>query len=321
MKLGLILAFACLAPAVAAEEVNLYTDRQETLLRPVLNAFEQESGVKVNVLFAKKGLLERLRAEGRSSPADAVLVIDIGRLQDFAGEDLLAPYDDEALREAVPADWRTSHWLSVTRRARVLFVPSSDAKIRRYEDLADTSGVCLRSGKHPYNIGLFSDRIVRQGEAAAKEWLLAVKENLARRPSGNDRAQIRGVLNGECAVAVANAYYYFKMLGDESVRDELKAKVKMVVPDDAHINVTGIGLTKHAPNRENALALMRFLTSVEGQEIFIAENGEYPVRGDVDLPSAWAVFAPALTATPSWADIARHRSTASRLIDEIGFDR
>ena len=320
---SVILTLALLSATATANEVNLYTDRQEVFLRPLLQAFEEETGIKTNVLFAKSGLLERMRAEGDRSPADVVMAVDSGRLDDFARAGLLARHNDNALRTAVPPGLRDDYWVGVTRRARILYV-GKETVIQSYQDLAapeNAGKVCIRSGTHLYNIGLFADFISRWGENATKQWLADVKNNLAQRPQGNDRAQINGVANGDCGVGVANSYYYFQMARDSEKKKWLEETVRVVVPQQAHINVTGAGLAAHAPHRDNALLLMRFLVGKRAQEIYATQNKEFPVRDDVPFPPELSPFRAALKNAAPLADISRHRATASRLVEEVGFNR
>ena len=322
LKTGLLfVVFLPLAFAQAAE-VNLYTDRQAVFLKPLLAAFEKEHDISVNVLFAKKGLLERMQAEGTQSPADVVMVVDLGRLQDFVAAKVLAPYRDSAIAEAVLPGYANDYWVAVTRRARVLYV-GQDSQIEDYDDLAaaDNRGkVCLRSGLHIYNIGLIADRIARNGLMATRQWLVGLKQNLARKPQGKDRTQIKDVAAGVCGVGIANSYYYFQLLTQPGGEEELK-DVRVVIPPQAHINVTGAALAAHAPHRENALALLRFLVSQRGQEIYAAENNEFPVRTDVRLPAHLAPYQQALSTAAPVQDVAQYRRAASKLVEEIGLDR
>lgn len=322
-------AFALLAAATAAslavpfaaadEVVNLYTDRQTKLLQPLLDAFTEQSGIAVNALFAKKGLRERMVAEGAQSLADVVLVVDAGRLDEFAQSGLLASYNDSRLTEGLTPDLYTRDWFAVTRRARILYVPKGNSPLG-YADLADSSktgkGICIRTGFHPYNIGLFSEYISKHGEDATRDWLRGVKANLARTPQGNDRAQIQGVMDGVCSVAVANSYYYFVMLNNPDKRADLLAKVDVVIPSPAHINITGAGLAAHAPNHANALAFLRYLATPAAQELLAQQNGEYPARHDVPLPD----FLKDVAVDGTLEDLFTHRTRASELVEEVGFD-
>lgn len=332
---ALLLAVAAAAPVRAdAGEVNLYTDRQEVFLRPALAAFTAATGVEVKALFIKAGLRERLRAEGASSPADVLLVVDVGALSDMVGDGLTrpAPADLAAdLARVVPAGRRdeNNHWFGVTRRARILYAAAGRAAaLRDYADLAAPEwrdGVCLRSGRHPYNIGLISHVIAARGESAAREWLAGVKQNLARRPQGNDRAQIKGVLTGECAVGVGNSYYFFQTLrnaDNDAARDELRAKVIPVYPDNPNVNITGMALAAHAPNAENAAKLMRFLVGEAAQKIYASENKEFPVRDDAEWPEDLAPYREKLkTSAVPLTRLAELRALSSQIVEELNFDR
>lgn len=314
------------APAMAAE-VNLYTDRQEVFLREALDAYEKASGVSVNVLFVKKGLLERVRAEGAASPADVFILADIGRVAAFVEAGLAAPVRDEELEAATQPSLRDANglWYAVTRRARVLFV-APDVNVVSYDDLTDSARkgqVCLRSGAHPYNNALFADIAARKGGEGLKQWLAGVKQNLARKPGGKDRTQIHLVANGECKIGIANSYYYFHLINnaDDDTRQRLQ-NVRMIVPEDANINITGMMRAKHSPNPQAALRLMRFMLSEPAQEILASRNFEFPARTGVEWPPELAPYQSAVeNAAPRLNDIAQWRRAASELADETGFDR
>ena len=321
---ALILTLAMTAVASAAE-VNLYTDRQEVFLRPLAEAFEEESGIKVNILFVKKGMFERIKAEGKQSPMDVVMALDIGRLRDFAAAGLIVPLVDDATLNNIPADYRDpdGYWFGITRRIRAIYAKKGSG-IRTYEELANRDGICLRAGRHLYNISLFADMIGRHGKSKAKQWLRAVKANLARRPQGNDRAQIRGVLNGDCNVAIANTYYYFQMLrkdDPEAPRKRLLAEVEMIIPRKPSVNVTGVALGKYAPHRNNAIKLMRFLVSVRAQSLYAWQNFEFPVGDDSEFPPELEPYRPFLADAAAPIDTALYRVDASIMVENIGFDR
>ena len=333
--LGLILGIAPAQSVLAQGEVNLYTDRQEVFLRPVLAEFKRETGVTANVLFIKSGLRERMRAEGASSPADVVLVVDVGALSDIVADGLTRPAPSAlaaALAQAVPEAYRDSEnnqWFGVTRRARVMYVSARRAgEVRDYADIADPKWrgrVCVRPGTHPYNIGLFSHVIALRGEAAARAWLAGFKENLARKPQGNDRAQISAVLNGECDIGVGNSYYFFQNLKNaesDAARNELLEKVIPVYPANPNVNITGMAMAKHSPNSENAAKLMRFLVGKKAQGIYANENKEFPVRGDTEWPQDLEPYRAKLqNAGASLKRLAELRALSSRMAEELGFDR
>ena len=316
------LAAVVAAQPAAAEEVNIYTDRQEVFLRPLTNEFTKQTGVKVNVLFLKKGLVERLQAEGKNSPADLIIALDAGRLQDFVDAGLVSAHNEASLQKLLAKGLSSPHWLALTRRARIIYA-APNSQIADYADLATPAGkgVCIRPATHLYNIGLFADLIQRWGEAKTEQWMSGVKANLARKPQGNDRAQIWGVINGECKAGVGNSYYYSKMAQDAETLQKLKAGVRIVIPPNAHINVTGAAVAANAPNRKNALALLRFLLGKEAQTLYAAKNGEFPARDDVDFPEQWKSFKALVTKAAPLANIARHRAAASRMVDKTGLNR
>lgn len=325
VAVGFLFGLLLLAMPAHSDEVNLYTDRQEVFLRPLAEAFEEESGIKVRMLFVKKGMLERIRAEGGESRADVVMALDIGKLRDFAAAGLVVPVVGDAALDKVPPDYRDpdGYWFGVTRRIRAIYAPKGSG-IQTYQQLAERDGVCLRSGRHLYNISLIADMIGRHGIDAARDWLRGVKANLARRPQGNDRAQIRGVLNGECKVGIANSYYYFQMLrrdDPEAPRRRLLDEVEMIIPQKPSVNITGIALGRHAPNRGNAIKLMRFLVGARAQSIYAAQNFEFPVDDNAALPPELQPYRPRLKDAAAPINAALYRAEASVMVEDIGFDR
>ncbi len=317
--------------AQAQGEVNVYTDRQPFLIDPLLEAFTTETGTKVNVVYAKSGIEERLKAEGRNSPADVVMTVDVGRLVDMKREGLTQSVSSDTLSTNIPAEFRGSegHWYGLTFRSRPLAVHKErvDAsKLNSYLDLADPEWkgrICIRPGDNDYNLGLIASVIAHEGEAKAKEWLQGVKANLARKPQGNDRAQAKAVFEGECDIAIINTYYMGAMMDNPEQRPWAEA-VTLVFPDQnsygAHINVSGAVVTKHAPNREGAVKLLEFLTSDKAQEMYAKGNTEYPVKPGVeraDLVKSWGE--PKFDAA-SLEAIAEHKSAALRLVNEVAFN-
>ncbi len=245
--------------------------------------------------------------------------------------ELTQALDDEAINAALPAQYRDSegHWFGLTRRARVIYAAKDridPASVQRYEDLTKPEfkgQICIRSGTHSYNIGLFAAMIASQGEAATEAWLMGIKANLARRPQGNDRAQVKAIKEGECALAIGNTYYMGKMLNNPEQVAWAEA-VNLIFPnqDDrgAHVNISGMALAKHAPNREAALSFMRFLLSDKAQAIYSAENYEYPVVPGVEpseLLQSWGDFK--AEELPLSA-MAAERITASKLVEKLRFN-
>jgi iron(III) transport system substrate-binding protein len=332
--LGIIAVAALLPSAVQAEEtVNVYSYRQPSLIEPLLKTFSEQSGIEVNLIFAEKGLIERMVQEGSNSPADVLLTADIGRLVEAQNKELSQPVKDEAIIKNVPENLSDpgGHWYGLTMRARVAYV--SRERVRQdhvsYEELAEPKWkgkVCLRSGQHPYNLGLIAAMIARRGEEKTKEWLAGLKANLAVRPSGNDRSQAKSVHAGECDVAIANTYYMGKMLTntEEPEQQEWAKSVRILFPSSpemgTHVNISGMLLARHAPHRENGVKLMRFLAEPAAQELYAEGNFEYPVNPSVkpsEIVRAWGDFAP--DSLPI-AEIARYERRASELVDEAGFD-
>ncbi|SHK62666.1 iron(III) transport system substrate-binding protein [Marinobacter antarcticus] len=334
MKLAATAAIALTALPLAASadgEVNIYSYRQAYLLEPLLNAFEKETGIKSNVVFAKQGLAERLEREGRNSPADVVMTVDISRLNELVERDLVQDVDNDVLEKNIPENLRhpDGKWFALTTRARLIYTSKERVKegeITTYEQLADDkwdNRICTRSGKHPYNIALISSMIAHHGEAETETWLNGVKDNLARRPQGGDRDQIKAIAEGVCDVSIGNSYYYGNMLQDENQRPAAEA-VRLVFPNadgrGTHINISGISLTKSAPNRDNAVKLMEFLSSPEAQGIYATANTEYPANPNVKptgLVAEWGEIQPD---SLSLQTIAENRNAAVKLVDRVDYD-
>ncbi|WP_233052680.1 Fe(3+) ABC transporter substrate-binding protein [Motilimonas cestriensis] len=315
----------------ATEEVNVYSYRQSFLIEPIMAKFTEETGVKVNIVFAKDGLIERLEREGKLSPADLVLTTDISRSVELVEKDLVQPVQSEALEGNIPAQYRdpADQWFALTTRVRNVY--SSKERLGKqpelnYEDLADAKfkgKICTRSGKHPYNVALISSMIAANGEAKTKQWLEGVKANLARKPQGNDRDQVKAIKEGFCDVSLGNNYYLGKMLNDEKQVAWANA-VEINFPNQAnrgtHVNISGVSLTKFAPNKDNAVKLMEFLSDDTAQKIYAEVNFEYPVKPGVavsELVSSWGEFK---SDSIPLAEIAKQRPVALKLLDEVKFD-
>lgn len=327
MLIGLLLA----SSIAAAAEVNVYSYRQPFLIKPMFDAFTRETGIKVNTVYAKKGLIERLKSEGANSPADLIFTVDIGRLTDSVTAGVTQSVDSAVLKANIPANFRAadSQWFGLTARARVIVASKERVKageISTYEDLADPKWkgrICTRSGKHPYMVALTASMMVHHGPAEAKTWLAGLKGNLARKPQGNDRGQAKAIKEGACDVAVINHYYMAKM-----VRNEEQAawadSVNMIFPnqDDrgTHLNVSGMALTKNAPNKAEAIKLMEFLSGDLAQRMYAEENSEYPIKAAVPwsgLLESWGKFK---SDTLELDKVASMRADAIKLADEVGYD-
>jgi iron(III) transport system substrate-binding protein len=327
-----VTVFAAGYDATKGEQVvNIYSYRQPFLIEPILESFTEQTGIKTKVVFAKKGLLERLKREGKFSPADLVLTANFSLLLQLVDEGLTQSFDSQTIEQNVPAAFRdpAQQWIALTKRVRNIY--SSKARMGdlsqiSYEDLADSQyqgKICTRSGKHPYNIALVSSMIAHHGSALTKEWLLKVKANLARKPQGNDRAQVKAIKEGLCDLALGNSYYYGKMLQDSKQKSWAEA-VNINFPNQknrgAHINVSGVVMTKHAPHKNNALTLINYLTSTEAQQLYASLNMEYPVKSGVKLDPLVASWGRFKEDDVSIARVASFRKQALVLLDETRFD-
>jgi iron(III) transport system substrate-binding protein len=317
--------------AHAAEEVNVYSLRQPFLIEPMFKRFTEETGIRVNTLFSQSGLVERIKHEGRNTPADLLLTVDIGRIQDAVDADIAQPIESDVLNANIPDQFRDENklWVGMTTRARVLYTSLDRVEpdaITTYEELADPKWkgrICVRSAMHVYNIALIASMIAHHGEEETKTWLIGLKNNLARKPQGADIDQIEAVSQGVCDVAIGNSYYYGKMLDDPNKADAAR-QVRIVFPNQGdrgtHVNISGVALMKYAPNKENAIKLVEFLSSDEAQHMYADINFEYPVKPGVawsERVRAWGTFVhddlPLNT-------VAANRGAAIRLIDEVGFN-
>ena len=322
------------ASARADGDVNIYTYREPGLIRPLIEAFEKKTGIKAHTVFDTSGLIERATAEAENSPADVILTNEFGLLIQAKEAGITGKLDTPELAKEVPAAYRDpeGEWVGLTRRARIVYA-SKERVVENaitYEDLADPKWkgkICTRSGQHTYTIGLLSSMIAHLGLDAAEAWAKGLRDNLARKPAGADRDQIKAVFAGECDLAIGNTYYMKQLLTNdrEPEQKEWAASVKMLFPNagdrGTHVNISGAVILKNAPNRANGLALIAFLASPEGQTIYASANGEYPIDDKVqpsDLVQSWGK----LNADPlPLAEMAKHRKEASEMMDRIGFDQ
>lgn len=278
------------APA-AAQEVNIYSHRQQFLLQPFVDAFTAETGIKTNVVYASKGLAQRLLAEGQASPADVILTVDIVRLSEYAELDLLMPVSSPILEANIPPSLRATdrRWFALSKRARVVATSRdrvAEGAISNIEDLADpkwAGRICSRPGSHVYNRSLMASVIAANGMAKATRWAEGLVANFARRPQGNDRAQAKAIFQGQCDVAIMNHYYYGKMLvSDEAVQRDWAGAIRLVFTNQDgrgnHVNISGGGVAKFSPNRQEAIQFLEFLTTPKAQQLYGEVNFEYPVN-------------------------------------------
>jgi len=324
---------AASAGAVCAAEVNLYTTREPGLIQPLLAKFTATSGIKVNTVFVRDGLAERVAAEGRRSPADVLMVVDVGNLMDLVDRGVTQPLRSPVMEAAIPSQLRdpAGQWFALSLRARVLYASKDRTRITqfRYEDLAKPEWkgkICIRSAQHPYNTAVIAAYIAHHGEAAAEQWLKGVKANLARRPGGGDREVARDILGQLCDVGLGNSYYVGRMRSGDGGPEQKKwgEAINVVLPTfekgGTHVNVSGAALARNAPNREAAVKLLEYLVSDEAQHEYARTNFEYPVKPGVKLDPLIAALGTLTPDTLPLAEIAAHRKSASLMAERIGFD-
>jgi len=329
--LGGVFALANASGAMAAE-LNIYTTREPGLIQPLLDAFTVSSGVKVNTVFLRDGLAERVAAEGESSPADILMTVDIGNLTDLVDKGLTQPVVSEALEAAVPANLRDpdNNWFALSMRARVLYAAKDlDLDSFHYEDLADPQWkgkVCIRSGQHPYNTALFASYIEHHGAEATEAWLAAVKGNLARKAGGGDRDVAKDILGGICDIGIANSYYVGLMRSGTGGEEQVAwgGAIRVILPTfengGTQVNISGAAVAKSAPNKDEAVMLLEYLVSDEAQKLYAEANYEYPVKAGAPIDPIIASFGELDVDPVLLTDIVKHRKQASELAEKVGFD-
>ncbi|ODT65282.1 MAG: iron ABC transporter substrate-binding protein [Pelagibacterium sp. SCN 63-23] len=331
---GISLSFLALSAAapVLAQDVNIYTTREPGLIQPILDAFSAETGITVNTVFLENGLIERVQAEGESSPADLLMTVDFGALIDLVSAGITQPVQSEVLEAAVPASLRDAdgNWFALSGRARVVYAAKElDLDNITYEDLADEQWrgkLCIRSGQHPYNTAMFAAYLAKHGEDAARTWLEGIKANQARVAAGGDRDGARDIAAGVCDIAVANSYYY-GLMASGAGGDEQKAwsdAVKVILPTfeggGTLVNVSGAAVAAHAPNRGEAVQLLEYLVSDAAQKLYAEANFEYPVSASAEVHPIIAAFGQLQPDSQSLTEVLPFRARASELVDEVNFD-
>lgn len=329
----LVSLLASTAPALADGEVNVYSYRQPELIKPLLDAFTKETGIEANVLFLDKGLVERMQAEGENSPADIILTVDIARLTEAKDGGVTQPVHDDTINKDIPANYRDpdGDWFGLTTRGRVIYASRERVKETAitYEELADPKWkgkICMRDAQHSYNIGLFASMIAHHGADYTEKWLTGLKANLVSKPNGSDRSQAKAIFSGECDIGLGNTYYVGVMQTNDKEpeqKDWAKA-VRVIFPNAAdrgtHVNISGMALAKYAPNKDNALKLMRFLAEGDAQKIYAEQVFEYPVLPGVEPSDIVKSFGPIKPDTLPLIEIAKNRKLASELVDKVGLN-
>lgn len=319
--------------SASIEEVNLYSSRNEALIKPLLDEFTESTGIKVNLLTGDgNALLQRLQNEGENTPADLFLTVDAGSLYRAKQADLFKPLTSPVLDSTVPSHLRDQdhYWHGLSMRARPVFYSLERVKpeqITDYMGLADEQWqgrICVRSSDNIYNQSLVAALIEHHGEEQIETWAKSFVNNFARKPIGGDRDQIHAVASGQCDIAVANTYYFGRMFNsDNSTDQDTTKKVGIAWPAQdsygTHVNVSGIGLVKHASNQANALKLMEFLVQQSSQEWYAQANSEYPVNPAApwsDTLKTWGEFK---TDSLSMSVLGENNAAAVRLMDRAGW--
>ncbi len=291
----------------ASDEINVYSARKEALIKPLFDRFTEQTGINVNLVTSKgDALLTRLEAEGAKSPADVLITVDVGRLHRAQQAGVLQAVEIPDINAVIADRYRDSagYWYGLSLRSRVLIYSPERVKeneLSSYEALADDnwqSRICIRSSGNIYNQSLIASFIAHSGIESTDAWLKRFVDNFARHPRGGDRDQIKAVAAGLCDVAVVNSYYLGAMLNSSNAQEAKAAEqVKLFWPNQAgrgtHMNISGVGITKAAPNKANAVALIKFLASEESQKWYAEANNEYPVVGGVDISAtltSWGKF-------------------------------
>jgi iron(III) transport system substrate-binding protein len=323
-------AFA--GPVLANGEVNIYSYRQEVLIRPLLDEFTKTTGIKVNIVYVKDAGIERLKAEGKASPADAVLTVDVANLVQLEDAGLLQPVKSAAIEKNIPAQYRDPEgkWFGLSLRARI--VVYNPAKVKKeelttYEALADSKWakrICVRTSGHTYNLALTSSIVAANGAAKAQEWANGFAKNLARTPTGGDRDQIQAVAAGQCDLAIVNTYYLAGMLaGNDEAAKKAGMAVKPFFPNQAnrgtHVNISGAAVTASAKNKDNAVKLIEFLSGDAAQKIYADKVMEYPVKAGIEPSEILLGFGSFKADALPLAKLGELRAETLKIVDRAGW--
>ncbi len=331
---ALAVAAALAATTVqAAETVNVYSSRHYQADKMIYANFEKKTGIRVNVVEGNvNALFERLRREGRNSPADVLITVDAGNLGRAQSAGLFQPFKSDVIEKAVPAALRepTGLWTGLTMRARVIMYDKTRVKpsqLSTYENLSDPKWkgkILVRSSNHIYNQSLVASLIAAHGVTKVEAWAKGIVANLARKPKGGDRDQIKAVAAGEGDIAISNTYYLGLLSASKSAADKaVVAKIGVFFPNHrdrgTHVNVSGAGLTKYAPNKANGIKFIEYLVSKEVQELVARENFEYPVREDVEMAPVVASWGKFKRDDLNVSIIGKNNPAAVKLLDRVGW--
>ncbi len=331
--LAAAVAGAVLGSGALAEEVNVYSARHYDSDEALYSAFTEETGIEVNVIEGDSNqLIERIKREGVASPADVLMTVDAGNLWRAEQEGIFQGVDSDVLEDRLPEAMQHPDglWFGFSQRVRAIYYNRETVdptEIESYADLADSrweGEVCIRSSSNIYNQSLLASFVEHHGEEAAEEWAQGIVDNMARDPQGGDTDQIRGVAAGECDVAIANHYYYVRLLKSDDVADREQARrVGIIFPNQdgrgAHVNVGGAGVVANSPNRDNAVRLLEYLASDTAQEIFAQGNNEFPVVESVKRDPVLESFGNFNRDDVNISALGENNPTAVRIFDRVGW--
>ena len=330
-----VAALSVAAPAFAQDngEVNLYSSRHYDTDERLYSEFEEQTGITINRIEGDADeLIARMEAEGENSPADVFLTVDTSRLERAKDAGLLQAVDSDVLEERIPDQYQDSdnQWFGFSLRGRIIFYDNENVENppQTYMDLASDEYegmVCIRSSTNTYNQTLLASIIENQGEEAAHEWAQGIVDNMARDPQGGDTDQLRGIVSGECAIAVANTYYFARAIASDvdGVSGSID-QIGWVFPNQdsngAHVNLSGGGVAANAPNRDNAVAFLEYLASDSAQEYFAAGNNEYPAVDGVETTEAVDELGEFTADDVDLSAVAKQLPTAQQIFNEVGWE-
>lgn len=316
-----------------AGEVNIYSSRHYDTDLALYEDFTEDTGIEVNRIEADAdALIERIESEGEFSPADLLITVDAGRLWRAEQAGVLAEVSSPVLEQRLPDHLRHPDglWFGLSTRARVIIYDKSQGRpagLESYADLADPAyrgDICIRSSSNIYNISLLSSIVAHRGSDAAQDWAEGVVANFSRPPQGNDTAQIEAVASGECRIAVVNSYYLARFAGGDEDAQQMFDQIGVIFPDQngegTHINISGAGLVKNAPNRDNAVRFLEYLTSETAQRYFADGNNEYPAVAGLEANSAVEQLGAFRPDTLNAAEIGRNQREAVQIFDRVGWN-
>ncbi|MEH6445437.1 MAG: extracellular solute-binding protein [Oceanospirillaceae bacterium] len=333
-KWHLLIAVSIQSTYLAAAEVNVYSARQPFLIKSILEDFTEQTGIVVNIVYSNKNIVKHLLKEGDRSAADLVLTSDVAPLYEMAQLGLTQKVQKKIINENIPAQYRDPQglWFGITSRARIIYAAKDRvdvSEIQNYEDLMAKKWrgrICTRSAKHNYMLSLISSIILARGAEFTEKWLIAIKANLARKPQGNDRAQVKAISEGVCDVALVNSYYFAKMITNKRKPEQVRwaESVNLIFPNQtnrgSHMNISGIALTKNSPHKESAIKLMEYLSSSRAQYIYAQQNHEFPVKEDIEPSNLLKKYMPKFKQdNAALADIAKNHKKAIEIIERVNF--